>query len=182
LLHLLHDPNDKGISPEDIKNPIIYSINDEGCFIMYGGTTADMGYRRITKQGKQEFAHRYVYRIYNGEIPPHYVVRHTCHNPKCVNPAHLKVGTHKQNMEDKAKRDIFKGEGSCQAKLNDEKAREIYLSTDSVTNLANKYGVGRSTVQSIRSDKSWTHVTAELTRPATVNKGGKIWHKNYVRK
>ena len=28
------------------------------------------------------------------------IVRHKCHNPKCCNPEHLQIGTHKDNWND----------------------------------------------------------------------------------
>src|SRR5688572_18610657 len=34
------------------------------------------------------------------DIPDCYVIRHTCNNPKCVNPKHLKLGTYQDNSKD----------------------------------------------------------------------------------
>lgn len=49
-------------------------------------------------------AHRASFAAFNGEIPSRYEVRHTCDNPPCVNPRHLIVGTHGDNMRDMADR------------------------------------------------------------------------------
>lgn len=49
-------------------------------------------------------AHRVAYWLTTGEWPADHVVRHTCDNPPCVNPAHLLLGTHSDNTQDKMDR------------------------------------------------------------------------------
>lgn len=51
---------------------------------------------------RQEYVHRVSYEWANGEIPAGMVVDHTCHNKRCVNPAHLQAVTNKENGENRS--------------------------------------------------------------------------------
>lgn len=45
-------------------------------------------------------AHRIAWVLMNGSIPEGKMILHSCHNSRCVNPFHLRVGTHEENMEE----------------------------------------------------------------------------------
>lgn len=56
----------------------------------------NLGYGQIAyPKGVRHYAHRLVVRAVKGEV-----IRHTCDNPPCCNPAHLLKGTQAQNLQD----------------------------------------------------------------------------------
>lgn len=62
------------------------------------------GYGQFTRGGKTLLAHRTAYEVFCGPIPEGMCVRHRCDNPPCVNPTHLILGTHTDNMRDASER------------------------------------------------------------------------------
>jgi hypothetical protein len=73
-----------------------------GCWEWTAAKNA-FGYGRISvfTGGKYRalLAHRVAYELLVGEIPEGLHIDHMCHNPGCVNPAHLRPVTNKENLE-----------------------------------------------------------------------------------
>ena len=124
------------------------------------------GYGRVSINGKTWMAHRWAYTQAYGDIPKGMVVRHLCHNPACINPDHLALGTYQDNSDDmtKANRQA-RGEGIASAKLSEAQAREIFaLKPDGrapngfTGDLANRYGVDPTTIQHIWAKQKWKHI------------------------
>lgn len=53
-------------------------------------------------KGNGCLAHRFSYELAYGPIPQGMQVDHTCHNPPCVNPEHLRLADNAQNGQNRA--------------------------------------------------------------------------------
>ena len=136
---------------------------EDECWNWTGSTTR--GYGQITHGRKVRYkAHRLSWVIHNGPIPDGMEVCHTCDNKACVNPNHLFVGTHADNMRDMAKKKRGHktgalGEKNGQSKLVLDQVLRIraLYSTGKYSQqvLANKYQVDGSTIGLIVRNKKW---------------------------
>jgi hypothetical protein len=98
-------------------------------------------------------------------ISPNDQVLHTCDNPACQNPKHFFIGTHKNNMQDKAskgRQSKLNGVENGQSKLTEEdvlEIRRLYAQGDiTQTELAKIYGVTPNLICCIVNRKNWRHV------------------------
>jgi hypothetical protein len=74
-----------------------FKIDDNGCYIWQNCT--DGRYGQIVHNGIKLKAHRYYFENKYGKIPIGFELDHLCNNTKCVNPEHLRICTHKENMQ-----------------------------------------------------------------------------------
>lgn len=120
------------------------------CLIFQGSKYRD-GYGRQYWNGKLDRAHRVVYSEMYGEIPEGMVVRHTCNNPSCCEPSHLKLGTHKDNAADMiAAGHNVGGRKKGRKNLTREQISAIENDTGNKFEVAIRHNVSVSTVQRIR--------------------------------
>lgn len=125
------------------------------------------GYRRAWYKPTQklELLHRVVY-IEHNKVTMRSIaglsVRHTCDNPRCINPEHLILGTHADNMRDRAERgrnpDV-NGELNPKALLTWDAVRDIrenYVPYKKGVrqHFANKYGVGVHVISDVIANRS----------------------------
>jgi hypothetical protein len=107
----------------------VAKAGDDDCWLWTLGKDGK-GYGGIGIQGRSLRCHKIAYLLVKGDIPAGLQVRHECDNPPCCNPAHLILGTHKQNMEDMAARGrvgTLHGDRNPKAKLTAEQVQELLV-------------------------------------------------------
>ncbi len=146
----------------------------ETCWLWTGShSRVNLGYGQVQvpdatrRCGRRKlYAHRVSWELTHGPIPENAEVCHNCpggDNPLCVNPDHLFLGTHADNMTDAAsKGQMPRGERRPTAKLTDENVRFIrnrYAAGDITQQaLADEFNVALSQINGIVNHKSWRHV------------------------
>ena len=134
-----------------------YKLATSGCWLWIAGEHS--GYGRMFRNGRTELAHRISYDLYRGPIPTGYLVCHTCDVPLCVNPDHLFLGTHKDNMGDRNRKNrTASGERNGNAKLTAEEVAAIRADSRTHREIARLYGIGLSTVSYVRTGRIWGRV------------------------
>jgi predicted XRE-type DNA-binding protein len=136
--------------------------SDNGCLEWQRRLHKD-GYGEINYRRKYWLAHRLAWFLTNGPIPEEMCVCHVCDNPKCIDPAHLFLGTHADNMGDMKRKGRRKGincgEKNGRSKITREtaiKIRDAYQAGDVTQNqLATLYGIAQPTVSLILTNKIW---------------------------
>ncbi len=109
----------------------------------------EMGRRRGLK------AHRVSWNIHHGPIPLGRIVMHTCDNPGCVNPAHLRLGSYRDNNLDKA----IKGRGTAtQSPGNVRLVRLAHGLGASCYTISQALGVHKSAVYAMIVGKTYSYI------------------------
>ena len=136
---------------------IKFKINKNGCHICTSHCKDEEGYVVCKRNGKSRPIYRHIYRLYKGIPKKGMVIRHTCDNRKCINPHHLIIGTHKDNVMDRVKRGRSAvGNKNGRAKLTARQALSVYRDKKSTrTELAKKYGVDSQVIRKIQIGETW---------------------------
>jgi hypothetical protein len=146
----------------------------DGCW-EWRGAKNKHGYGNLKYQGKYLGAHRVSWELTNGLLPKGVSVLHKCDNPSCVRPDHLFLGDHGTNARDMVAKGrsrmqaqpetVLRGTQQNQAKLTDEKVREIrrLVARGVLTkkDIAAMYGVSDSLISCVTNGRNWTHVQEE---------------------
>lgn len=130
-----------------------------GC-VEWTGAKDTSGYGEISVSGKSILTHRATWELVNGPIPDGLFVLHRCDNRVCRNIAHLFIGTHQDNVDDreaKGRNVVFRGEEHANAKLTEENVKEIREDLRSQMEIARDYGVCQALISKVKRGEAWRH-------------------------
>lgn len=134
-----------------------------GCWLWQSTILRD-GYGQMIINGKHNAAHRLSYELYKGPIPQGMHVLHRCDVYACLNPDHLFLGTHQDNMNDKiakGRAGVPFGENHPRAKLKTTQVLEIRRKSASGTShaeLSREFGVSTSAIEAICKRRTWRSI------------------------
>jgi hypothetical protein len=123
------------------------------------------GYGTFSLDNKQWISSRASYTLFKGKIPEGLFVLHSCDNRLCVNPEHLRTGTHQENMDDmkaRGRQANQNGENHGNNKLMDCDILEmLVLHGFGFTNieLSKQFKISDGMVSMIVNRKRWKHIS-----------------------
>lgn len=133
----------------------------DGCWLWSGAISAH-GYGYIKQHGQARLAHRVSWEMEGGPIPNGLFVCHRCDVRNCVNPKHLFLGTHDDNMQDASEKGRWAcGEKQWMSKLTAAQVVEIRRLRSNGIKLkviAEEFGVSTPTICQIINRKLWAHI------------------------
>jgi hypothetical protein len=147
-------PMEVFLKTADVKGP------DE-CWLWKGPVDAELGYGRTSFLGYPTTAHRVAWELQNGDIPKvigtrKALIRHLCNNRLCVNPNHLKLGTHTDNAVDISNASI----DGVYVKLTLEMFKEVIelkKAGENTFRIARKMGVSTTTIINALKGKGYCY-------------------------
>lgn len=139
----------------------------EECWLWRGATMRN-GYGQMSVGAHTPGAHRVSWEIHFGPIPDGMFVCHRCDTRNCVNPHHLFLGTHSDNMRDMAEKGRatqrpipLRGEDSPHAKFKNQDIlliREMAAQGIVQRVIAEQFGTSQQVIANIVNRRRWAHV------------------------
>ena len=144
---------------------------NSGCWIWLGAASGRKNLPDRQKRaslnvfGNRAFlASRASYIAFKGPIPDGMFICHSCDNGLCVNPDHLRSGTHLDNVADMMRKgglDVRRGEKAHNSVLTEElviKAKFMHGKGISMYRIAKIFGVNSETIRKALRGETWSHV------------------------
>lgn len=104
-------------------------------------------------------AHRVSWMLENDkDIPEGMFVLHKCDNPGCVNPDHLYLGSHCDNMSDMINKQRYGRPNAILSEIDITEVRNMLLLGHTHQDTADKFGVCKSTITHISTGRNWAGI------------------------
>jgi len=138
-------------------------VSDKGCWewqgALCGGKKGKGGKYGLFNIGTTLImAHQASYLYFWGDYGELFVL-HKCDNPRCINPLHLFLGTHQDNMDDAVRKERLNfGEINGHTHLTSQDAKAIYHDPRGLKVIAEEYDICAASVWNIKTEKTWKHV------------------------
>lgn len=127
-------------------------------------------------------AHRFSFEIHKRALREGELVLHSCDNPPCTKPGHIRAGTHKDNSDDSVNRGRHThGALSPHAQITEKQAKQIralLLEGEFKSDIAKEVGCEYQIVDRIANWETWRHLGPKIKykkKPASECRLRKKW-------
>lgn len=134
----------------------------QGKCLVYRATPTVQGYVYLTHNGRQEGAHRIVWKLVNGTVPTGKEIMHVCTVRACVNPFHLRAATPSEIMSYRSVTGNYVPPRKGYTKLTEDNVRDIWArlqAGERPKDIAELFGCTAANISMIKHGKQWRQVT-----------------------
>ena len=141
-----------------LRDAVANRDRSEGCW-EWPFARREFGHGYIEYEGRNYSAHAVALILSGSPRPKGLLALHSCDNPPCVNPAHLRWGTGADNHDDMAIRNrVLRGESHPSTTLTLSDVLAIRSDPRRWSDIAEAYGISKGSVGDIKHRRSWKHV------------------------
>lgn len=137
-----------------VNYPIDKHSDSNGCWI-WTGTINPKGYGSGAWNKRMRPAHQLSWECFYGPRPKGLCVCHSCHNPPCVNPAHLYLATPLKNSYDSKVLHVYAKKLTPEDVMVIKKLFDVNISRRKI---ARMFNVSHASIDCIYHGKTWIHI------------------------